>query len=243
MSTSLDVPYYEIIAADIERSIKEGMYLPGDMLASEHGMAKMYSTSRVTVRKSLGILEEAGYIVPRQGKGYFVCKPAHENFHFVFSETAEGCTSTFRYIHAMRASELVAGELRLKPGQMVLGICRIIRRDEKPVAIDYKYIPHERGRATIESEIDYAIFPSIAATMAPPFALHTTMDIAAELPNDEVRGLLGCSEHTPLLTIYRHLYDSKDKPIGFGVRYQTPDYGTLGATSGYEASNAERKTV
>ena len=240
MSGSGNTPYYEIIAADIERDIKEGLYLPGDMLASEYGMAKMYETSRVTIRKSLGILEDAGYIIPHQGKGYFVCKPAHESFRFEFSETAEGCTSSFHYIHAMRASERVAEELQLRPGQMVLGICRIIRRDGQPVAIDYKYVPHEKGSAVIESEIDYAIFPAIAATMAPPFALHTTMNITAELPNDEVRELLSCSENTPLLTVYRRLFDAKDKPIGYGVRYQTPDYGPFEATSGYGASDAER---
>ena len=138
----------------------------------------------------------------------------------------------------MRASERVAAELDIKPGNIVLGICRIVRKDGKPVAVDYKFIPHEKGRPLIEEEIDYAIFPEIAAAKAGPFAIHTVMEIAAEQPDEEVCALLECEPSTSVLVIRRRLADLECHPVGYGVRYQLQECGPLFATSGYEDNYA-----
>ncbi len=232
-----EVAYYQIIASDIERSIKSGDLNPGDKLDSENTLSKRYRTSRVTVRKSLAILEEEGLIRPHQGKGYFVCPPAHEKFNLSFKDDTEGYEASFRYIRAMKASDEIKSELNLAQGQLALGICRIIKKEDRPVAVDFKYIPHEKGTPTIESEIDYAIFPSIAAAKSSPFAFYTKMEIRAVLPNEEVCHLLACDPSTPLLAIYRKLIDLDGNPVGFGVRYQNEEFGPITAISGYEKHN------
>lgn len=239
MSFSGDKSYYEIVAADLQRSIRKGDLGPGDMLESENALSRRYATSRVTVRKSLALLEKAGYVKPRRGKGYFVCEPAHQSFSFKFVETPDGFETSYHYIHAMRADERVSAELGLALGQMVLGICRIISKDGRPVAVDYKFIPHEKGKPLIESEIDYAILPDIAAAKAGPFAIHTVMEIGAEMPDEEVCVLLGCTTNVPVLAIRRRLADLDGNPVGYGVRYQLQEFGSLYAISGYEVDHAK----
>ena len=237
MSGFPGISYYQMIAEDIERTIKSGELNPGDMLDSENRLAKKYSTSRVTVRKSLAILEEGGLIKPQQGKGYFVCSPAHEDFKLSFSDTGEGQGEPFSYIRAMKPDDTIRRELALSQGQLVIGICRVIKKDGRPAAVDYKYIPHEKGKPSIEAEIDYAVFPAIAAAKSAPFAFHTEMSILPELPSEEVCKFLSCDPSTPLLAVYRRLIDLDGNPVGFGVRYQTSDFGPMTAISGYEAEN------
>lgn len=63
---------YLTIYHDIVRQIEEGRLLPESKLPSEHELAKMYGTSRETVRKALHLLSQNGYIHKIKGKGSFV---------------------------------------------------------------------------------------------------------------------------------------------------------------------------
>jgi len=226
-------PFYMTIAAELKDAISAGELNPGDMLSSENELAKRYDTSRVTVRKSLELLEHEGFVHSWQGKGYFVNQPAHEDFSIKFSEDEYGFDAAFHSIHAIKPSEAIRGALEVGPKQMVLEICRIIKKNDQPVALDYKYVPYDRGEPTLEAEIDYAVFPEIAAAKSSPFAFHTRMEIAAELPSVEVCDLLKCAADTPVLVVYRHLIDLNGRHVGYGMKYMLEEYGRIIATSGY----------
>lgn len=59
---------YEEIYKEILRKIDNGDFKIGDSIPSENVLSEMFQTSRVTVRKSLAELENAGIIMKRQGK-------------------------------------------------------------------------------------------------------------------------------------------------------------------------------
>ena len=84
-------PLYLRIARDLRSGILSGAYKPRDMLPSEHELAVSYQTSRVTVRKSLDVLESEGLVRPWHGKGYFVLPPKYTTFTLHFADSmAEG---------------------------------------------------------------------------------------------------------------------------------------------------------
>ncbi|MEW5721958.1 MAG: FadR/GntR family transcriptional regulator [Thermodesulfobacteriota bacterium] len=60
---------FEAIAEQIRESIYAGKLTPGDKLPTERELAKIFNTSRVSVRSALLNLEQAGFLDIRQGAG------------------------------------------------------------------------------------------------------------------------------------------------------------------------------
>lgn len=51
---------------------------PGSPMPSESALGDMFSTSRTTVRRALGLLEYEGLVEPRAGMGWFKMEPRGE---------------------------------------------------------------------------------------------------------------------------------------------------------------------
>jgi GntR family transcriptional regulator, hexuronate regulon transcriptional repressor len=63
---------YQQVAATLERAITEGLYQPGQRLASERDLAEELGVSRPTVRRAVIALEMRGLLESRQGSGVYV---------------------------------------------------------------------------------------------------------------------------------------------------------------------------
>lgn len=242
-SMAASMPLYRTIADDLKGMISSGKLLPGQIIYSENQLAQQYQTSRMTVRKSLSLLEDEGYVYPEQGKGYFVNKPAHDDFTLVFSddESTAGSAGKYQthlhYVHIITPDAELCAELGYNRPRPTISLCRLVADGEKNLAVDYKYLPYRKGEATLEGEINYALFPEIAAARTAPFAFHTRMEIGVQLASGEVLELLGCGDATPLLVVRRYFLSSSEQVIGFGIKYQLEEYGRMIATSGYEVND------
>ncbi len=65
-------PRYLALAAELRRLIASGSHRPGQLLASEHELARRRQLSRVTVRRASALLIGEGLLERRPGKGLFV---------------------------------------------------------------------------------------------------------------------------------------------------------------------------
>ena len=72
------VKLYTQVLEQVKSMIAQGVYKKGDLLPSEKELIEMMGVSRITVRKALQILSEAGVIETRKGKGSFVAMDASE---------------------------------------------------------------------------------------------------------------------------------------------------------------------
>ena len=63
---------YADVADDLRRQITTGALRPGRLLPSEAQLATDHDVSRVTVRKALAVLRDAGLVASRQGFGWYV---------------------------------------------------------------------------------------------------------------------------------------------------------------------------
>ena len=70
---------YERIKAEICGEIYAGTYSEGDKLPPERLLAEKLEVSRVTVRKSLDLLQEDGLVVREVGSGTRICLPNRGN--------------------------------------------------------------------------------------------------------------------------------------------------------------------
>lgn len=66
------IPIYESLAERLRGSIREGRYAPGELIGSEHELARRESISRMTVRKASELLITEGLLERRPGKGLYV---------------------------------------------------------------------------------------------------------------------------------------------------------------------------
>ena len=63
---------YREIAADLKHRVEAGEFAAGGLLPSEADLTRSYDASRVTIRRALESLREAGLVDSRQGFGWFV---------------------------------------------------------------------------------------------------------------------------------------------------------------------------
>mgnify|MGYP000894764861 FL=1 len=74
MNTSkhTSISEYARLAQELKRAVAQGEYAPGELVASEHELARKHGLSRVTVRRATDLLIEEGLLERRPGKGLFV---------------------------------------------------------------------------------------------------------------------------------------------------------------------------
>src|SRR5260370_7481233 len=70
--------FYEKIAHQIQRLIRDGLLKPGDKLHPERELAEMFQVSRSSLRDAIRALELMGLVEPRQGEGTVVLAPSSE---------------------------------------------------------------------------------------------------------------------------------------------------------------------
>ncbi|TAL71716.1 MAG: GntR family transcriptional regulator [Bacteroidetes bacterium] len=66
------IPHYRRLYEVLRKHIIDGIYKEGDLLPSENELCSLYGMTRPTVRQSLSMLANDGYIRKHQGKGSIV---------------------------------------------------------------------------------------------------------------------------------------------------------------------------
>lgn len=78
LNSQTEQPLYKQLESKIRSEILGGSLSPGDKIETEEELSEKYGVSRITVRNAVSVLVEDGFLVKRQGKGTFVCKPKIE---------------------------------------------------------------------------------------------------------------------------------------------------------------------
>lgn len=72
INTADKTPIYKQLIEFFQSAIKSGALAAGDQIPSMNDLSAELAISKETVKKTYGILAEAGYIIPHQGKGFYV---------------------------------------------------------------------------------------------------------------------------------------------------------------------------
>ena len=67
-----NAPIYKQVVSQIENSIKDGFFEPGDIIPSMNDLSQGAGISKETVKKAYSFLRDKGLIEPKQGKGFYV---------------------------------------------------------------------------------------------------------------------------------------------------------------------------
>jgi len=135
-------PLYLQLEERLRRLIEDGTLRRGDVVPAERELAEMTGVSRVTVRKAIEKLVQAGLLVQKVGTGTFISGRLEQPLSVLlgFSEDMRargfqpGSTWLDKSIAAANPAEAMA--LGIAPGAPVIRLKRIRTANDEPMAVE-----------------------------------------------------------------------------------------------------------
>lgn len=141
---------YQLVKDEVMNYIRENRLEPGVLLPTETQLCSQFGISRGTLREAVRVLEEEGIVRRKAGVGTFICSSSNSirstlNINEGVTEMIIGRgmkpdTKDMR-VEKVKASDIVAGELGLTPGDLVTSITRVRLADGIPVAHIIDFLP------------------------------------------------------------------------------------------------------
>lgn len=223
------VPMYSQIREIIRRRVLDGTYAPHSQVPSESQMMEAFGVSRITVRQALADLQREGLIFKVAGKGSFVAKPkAFQSLSRLqgFGEAmAPSGYETFSQVlsaRAVKAGELVARRLQVKPGAKVFEIQRLRYLNREPISVDVSYFGRALGERLAREDLPARDIFLILENDYGMQLTHAELQIEAISADESLARHLRIAEASPLLRIER-LTHAGEQPVDFEFLYYRGD--------------------
>ncbi len=222
LDPSSKIPLYFQLEEILRRLIKQGEFVPGELLPSEAELQKIFSVSRITVRQSLGNLERDGLIVRRRAKGTRVAEPRIEGDlqqirSFDNDIRAQGYEPvTLHYQISMApCEEPVAKALGCRPGDQVYHLLRLRGVPDRPVGWFETHLP---ARLNLDLAGDYSgSLYHLLETRYHVAVVVVDESLEATAASPEIAHKLGLDAGDPVLKQVRTGYDQNRQPLEYTV--------------------------
>eukprot|EP00752_Nemacystus_decipiens_P013209 g11698.t1 len=206
----------------LKEAIASGALAPGDRLPGELKLAEQHEVSRVTVRRAMEALREAGLVARRPGVGTVVqeapmastvtASVANLLPNMVRMSAASNVRLLeFRYVEA---TGVVRERLGLKAGERVQRSIRVRLMDDKPFSYLVTHVPE---RIALQyTEADLARTPLFVLLERSGVKVdRATQTISAALAGPETARALDLAEGSALIGLNRVVFDQ----TGAGVEH------------------------
>ena len=226
-------PLYVQLMEELETSIRNGVYKPGDKIMTEAEMAKEYGVSLITVRKAVGSLMEKGLVVRKQGKGTFVTKPKYSRNMKKLQSFTEMCEKMGVKLGAqvlenrlIMADKKVADRLGIEPGSNVVYISRLRLADGEPVQVEKSYFPLKYAFLLEEDLNNGSMFECLKEKAGAKVASSEKMIELCRATAEEA-ALMDVKKGDYLLFVKSTAYDENGEPMYAGIQLINGDRFSL----------------
>ncbi len=241
----MSVPRYEVIKQHVVSQVEDGHWLPGDPVPSENQLAEDFSVSRMTARRALTELTEAGVLERTQGAGTFVAEQMptgslleirsiddeiHERGHRHIAKVIS--------LTAKKSTKHVAAQLGVEPGSEIF-YSKIVHFEENTqglrsaIQIEERYVNQVFAPDYLLQDFE-AITPSAYLTSISPLS-EADHWVEAVMPNADIRKHLAINAKMPCLKLSRRTFSFRNKSskkikqcVNFAVLYHPGDNYRLG---------------
>jgi len=211
---------YRRAALYLRQEVMRGAFAEGERLPAERVLSERLGISRITVRRALRELAEAGLIGPSTGRGWYVTQgpvgePPNALMSFTELGRSRGLRGSARVLSMdVRPADLNEAEkLSTAPGSEVLVLERLRLLDDIEIAVHHVRIPLVRapgleqfnfGSASLYEVLrgEYSIVPSRAECT-----------IESTAAGDRQASLLGMPVGSPVLTFLQTTFDQEGRPF------------------------------
>lgn len=226
-------PLYVQLMEELETSIRNGVYKPGDKTMTEAEMAKEYGVSLITVRKAVGSLMEKGLVVRKQGKGTFVTKPKYSRNMKKLQSFTEMCEqmgvkpgAQVLENRLIMADKKVADRLGIEPGSNVVYISRLRLADGEPVQVEKSYFPLKYAFLLEEDLNNGSMFECLKEKAGAKVASSEKMIELCRATAEEA-ALMDVKKGDYLLFVKSTAYDENGEPMYAGIQLINGDRFSL----------------
>ena len=226
-------PLYVQLMEELETSIRNGVYKPGDKIMTEAEMAKEYGVSLITVRKAVGSLMEKGLVVRKQGKGTFVTKPKYSRNMKKLQSFTEMCEqmgvkpgAQVLENRLIMADKKVADRLGIEPGSNVVYISRLRLADGEPVQVEKSYFPLKYAFLLEDDLNNGSMFECLKEKAGAKVASSEKMIELCRATAEEA-ALMDVKKGDYLLFVKSTAYDENGEPMYAGIQLINGDRFSL----------------
>lgn len=217
-----NIPLYIQIANAIKNDIETKIYSFGDLLPTEENLIKEFKASRTTIRSAIGLLENEGLVVRKQGKGTIVNqrRPAQKLNHI------SSLTETFESKGVLVGSINVSIELVESPQKVIRAFqlsnpedVYVVRRtrviNKEPIAFVNNYLRAEKvpGLHEKTSELSGIGLYRLIERDYDIELKHAVENISVYLSGPLESEILHIAENTPLFHSVRTTYLQDNTPF------------------------------
>lgn len=224
---------YKMIAEEIRKQIRDGVYPSESRLPDQETLAKEYSTSRMTVKKALDLLSSAGIIYTVQGSGSYVKRNAVEltNRSIHIGQNV-GLTAATGSTHQLSAQVLAfnvrfpndkeAEALQLQAHDPVYEIERLRILDERPHSLEFTLFPVALVPNLNEEVLHKSIYQYLHGVLGLEFG-ESRQTVRATMPSKKDREHLLCQEDDPVLEVEKVNYLENGRPLEYSLVHHRHD--------------------
>ncbi|MBP2004568.1 trehalose operon repressor [Halobacillus andaensis] len=221
---------YLVIYNDLVQMIQQGEFMAGDTLPSEHDLSQQFSTSRETIRKSLNLLSQNGYIQKVRGKGSVVLD--QNKFEFPvsgltsFKELSDQLGQNFKtHVHEVfveTADNRLRSRLNCERNVKIWKVSRSREINGERVILDKDYIREDIVPNLTKSIAEASIYEYIENELGLDISF-AKKEIVVEQVTEEDQKYLDVEEHSQVVVIRSYVYLADATLFQFTESRHRPD--------------------
>jgi len=224
VDTKSPIPIYYQIREQLRQQIVGGHLKQGDALPTEMEICAECSVSRMTARQALTQLANEGLVIRQRGRGTFVAAPKAtlDSSQFPLQSYTEllgqigmqaGAVVLAQVVEL--ATEAVAAQLQVNPGDPVVRIVRQRLMKDEPMSLETSFYPHKRCPGLADLDLtDRSIYRLLEERygLAPAYAADTIeLSVAGSYEARELK----ISEGVPVVLVTRLSFLEDNTPLEF----------------------------
>lgn len=223
-------PFYIQVSDSIKNDIREGKLIRGEKLSNEAELAKELEVSRGTIRKSLSLLNEEGYVETVHGKGTFVrndkiSSPIAQQFvSFEEDMRNQGLNFETKVLtkKVISVDDSIHYELKMADNTKVLYLERLRLVNNEPSILLYNWIPIDRCPGIEKYDFtNIGLFEAMEETMGEKIN-HGIREFSALNADDYIQKVLNLPNDA-VLKINQKSFDDNNEPIEYSEVYLRTD--------------------
>jgi DNA-binding GntR family transcriptional regulator len=215
-------PSYLQLVLILQEQMASGELRPGDKLPSESQLCKFHDVSPMTVRRAINILVDQGAVSAEQGRGTFVKSFKFWSSTFDMGELNHILLDDKRtHVKILQSSiitadERIARKMKIKAGEYVIYIRRLINLDEKPFLYHREYLIYDESKPIIESELDVTSIRCLFEGKSNSSLKYSLMAIEATVLDEKEAALLNSTPAKAAFLIEHTFLDFDDRIASWG---------------------------
>lgn len=242
MTVKLDegspTPLYAQLMEVLRAQIEDGLFHPGERIPSEDSLNHLYGVSRITIRRALKELVDAGYLMKRPGKGTYVSEllPEHaaspkvvERFartkdveSFTDACAGNGRTAGAHLIRCESVSGMDDERTFFGFGSegRLLRVERLRTADGTPIMVEENYFPYDAYHFLLDADFEgTSLFDIVTAAGHGEPMLNEPCMLNLEKASASLAAQLDVVVGEPLFCLFGRYYDADGTPMYLGKQH------------------------